>query len=218
MPAAGAVLVAINTRLSRDEVALHPRALRGADGVRRSRARAPGRGRGPADDPHRRHRRARTTRTRTSSPAARPSASSSRLADEEQTISINYTSGTTGRPKGVMYTPPRRLSERAGGGARVAPAPESVQLWVVPMFHCNGWCFTWAVTAMGARHVCLRKVDPAAIWELLDREGVTHYNGGAHGPPRRRHPPRRASRRARAHRHDRRRPAVARPCWRGWSR
>jgi fatty-acyl-CoA synthase len=45
------------------------------------------------------------------------------------------------------------------------------------MFHCNGWCFTWAVTAMGARHVCLRKVDPAAIWELLGREGITHYNG-----------------------------------------
>jgi fatty-acyl-CoA synthase len=55
--------------------------------------------------------------------------------------------------------------------------PESVLLWVVPMFHCNGWCFTWAVTAMGARHVCLRKVDPAAIWELLGREGITHYNG-----------------------------------------
>jgi fatty-acyl-CoA synthase len=47
----------------------------------------------------------------------------------------------------------------------------------VPMFHCNGWCFTWAVTAMGARHVCLRKVDPEMIWKLLEREGVTHYNG-----------------------------------------
>jgi fatty-acyl-CoA synthase len=55
--------------------------------------------------------------------------------------------------------------------------PESVQLWVVPMFHCNGWCFTWAVTAMGARHVCLRKVDPEVIWQLLEREGVTHLNG-----------------------------------------
>jgi fatty-acyl-CoA synthase len=45
------------------------------------------------------------------------------------------------------------------------------------MFHCNGWCFTWAVTAVGARHVCLRKVDPGLIWELFDREGITHYNG-----------------------------------------
>jgi acyl-CoA synthetase (AMP-forming)/AMP-acid ligase II len=55
--------------------------------------------------------------------------------------------------------------------------PESVYLWTLPMFHCNGWCFTWAVTAVGARHVCLRKVEPAAIWELLEREGVTHFNG-----------------------------------------
>jgi fatty-acyl-CoA synthase len=46
----------------------------------------------------------------------------------------------------------------------------------VPMFHCNGWCFTWAVTAMGARHVCLRKVDHGAMWELFEREGITHYN------------------------------------------
>jgi fatty-acyl-CoA synthase len=55
--------------------------------------------------------------------------------------------------------------------------PDSVFLWVVPMFHCNGWCFTWAATAVGARHVCMRKPDPAAMWELFDREGVTHYNG-----------------------------------------
>ena len=45
------------------------------------------------------------------------------------------------------------------------------------MFHCNGWCFTWAVTAVGGPHVCLRKVDPARIWELLESEGVTHFNG-----------------------------------------
>jgi len=55
--------------------------------------------------------------------------------------------------------------------------PNSVYLWTLPMFHCNGWCFTWAVTAMGGRHVCLRKVDPGRIWELIDSEGVTHYNG-----------------------------------------
>jgi hypothetical protein len=45
------------------------------------------------------------------------------------------------------------------------------------MFHCNGWCFTWAVTAVGGRHVCLRKVEPGRVWELIDGEGVTHYNG-----------------------------------------
>jgi fatty-acyl-CoA synthase len=52
-----------------------------------------------------------------------------------------------------------------------------VYLWTLPMFHCNGWCFTWAVTAVGGRHVCLRRVDPGRVWELIDGEGVTHYNG-----------------------------------------
>jgi fatty-acyl-CoA synthase len=50
-------------------------------------------------------------------------------------------------------------------------------LWTLPMFHCNGWCFTWAVTAVAGTHVCLRKVEPARIWELIDAEGITHYNG-----------------------------------------
>ena len=99
------------------------------------------------------------------------------LADEEQTISINYTSGTTGRPKGVMYTHRGAYLNALMEALESHVRPDSVQLWVVPMFHCNGWCFTWAVTAMGARHVCLRKVDPAVIWELLEREGVTHFNG-----------------------------------------
>jgi fatty-acyl-CoA synthase len=96
--------------------------------------------------------------------------------DEEGTISINYTSGTTGRPKGVMYTHRGAYLNALMEALESHVRPDSVQLWVVPMFHCNGWCFTWAVTAMGARHVCLRKVEPAAIWELIDREGITHYN------------------------------------------
>ena len=99
------------------------------------------------------------------------------LADEEQTISVNYTSGTTGRPKGVMYTHRGAYLNALMEALESHVRPESVQLWVVPMFHCNGWCFTWAVTAMGARHVCLRKVDPKLIWELLEREGVTHLMG-----------------------------------------
>jgi acyl-CoA synthetase (AMP-forming)/AMP-acid ligase II len=53
----------------------------------------------------------------------------------------------------------------------------SVYLWTLPMFHCNGWCFTWAVTAAGAKHVCLRKVDPPLVWGLFAEEGVTHLNG-----------------------------------------
>jgi fatty-acyl-CoA synthase len=55
--------------------------------------------------------------------------------------------------------------------------PSQGRLWTLPMFHCNGWCFTWAVTAVGGRHVCLRKVEPGRVWDLIDSEGVTHYNG-----------------------------------------
>jgi fatty-acyl-CoA synthase len=54
--------------------------------------------------------------------------------------------------------------------------PDTVHLWTLPMFHCNGWCFAWAVTAVGGRHVCLRRVDPGRIWDLIEEEGVTHYN------------------------------------------
>ena len=54
---------------------------------------------------------------------------------------------------------------------------DSAYLWTLPMFHCNGWCFPWAVTAVAARHVTMRAVDPGLIWELIDDEGVTHYNG-----------------------------------------
>jgi fatty-acyl-CoA synthase len=99
------------------------------------------------------------------------------LEDEEETISINYTSGTTGQPKGVQYTYRgaylNALSEVIVAGMN----PESVYLWTLPMFHCNGWCFPWAVTAVGATHVALRAVDPERVWQLIDDEGVTHYNG-----------------------------------------
>ena len=72
----------------------------------------------------------------------------------------------------------RRLPERAGGD-RLPPrwTPTSVFLWTLPMFHCNGWCFPWAVTGAGARHVLLRKVDPPLVWRLIAEEGVTHFNG-----------------------------------------
>ena len=95
---------------------------------------------------------------------------------EERTISINYTSGTTGRPKGVMYTHRGAYLNALGEIIHSRHSPRSVYLWTLPMFHCNGWCTTWGVTAIGGTHVCLPRIDPAAIWSLIDSQGVTHFN------------------------------------------
>ncbi len=99
------------------------------------------------------------------------------LVDEEEPISINYTSGTTGRPKGVVYSHRGAYLNSLGSVIEMCLNLNSVFLWIVPMFHCNGWCFTWAVTAVGGTHVCLRRIDPDRIWDLIHQEGVTHYNG-----------------------------------------
>ena len=100
-----------------------------------------------------------------------------RLEDEAEPISINYTSGTTGRPKGAVYHHRGAYLNALGEVIETQLTPSSVYLWTLPMFHCNGWCFTWAVTAVGGRHVCLRTVDSGRIWEVFDAEGITHYNG-----------------------------------------
>lgn len=97
--------------------------------------------------------------------------------DEEDPISMNYTSGTTGRPKGVLYTHRGTYLNALSEVLEMEMNPQSVYLWTLPMFHCNGWCFTWAVTAVAGTHVCLREVDADRIWELIESEGVTHYNG-----------------------------------------
>src|SRR3989449_494069 len=103
------------------------------------------------------------------------------VGDEGRTYSINYTSGTTGRPKGVMYTHRgaylNALAEIVGQRLDAA----TVFLWTLPLFHCNGWCFPWGVTGAGGRHLLLRKVDPPLVWRLVREEGVTHFNGAPTG-------------------------------------
>ena len=99
------------------------------------------------------------------------------LVDEEDTISINYTSGTTGRPKGVQYSYRGAYLQALANAISMRLGSDSSYLWTLPMFHCNGWCNPWAVTAVGGRHVTVRRVDPAQIWDLIDNEGITHYGG-----------------------------------------
>jgi len=94
--------------------------------------------------------------------------------DERQVATINYTSGTTGLPKGVMYHHRGAYLNAIGEQLEFGTNSRSVYLWTLPMFHCNGWCFTWGITAMGATHVCLRKVVPEEIFKIIPEEGVTH--------------------------------------------
>ena len=99
------------------------------------------------------------------------------VPDELAAIAIDYTSGTTGKPKGVVYTHRGAYLNALGEVIHSEHSPRSVYLWTLPMFHCNGWCTTWGVTAVGGRHVCLAAVRADRIWELLHGEQVTHLNG-----------------------------------------
>ncbi len=98
------------------------------------------------------------------------------VPDELAPISINYTSGTTGRPKGVIYTHRGAYLNSYAQIIHSRHDENSVYLWTLPMFHCNGWCAPWAVTAIGGTQVYLREVRGDAIWQQLRQHGVTHLN------------------------------------------
>ncbi len=99
------------------------------------------------------------------------------VEDELAPISINYTSGTTGRPKGVVYTHRGAYLNCFGEIVHSCFDQDSVFLWTLPMFHCNGWCTPWALTGIGGTHVCLREVRGDVIWEQIKQHRVTHLNG-----------------------------------------
>ena len=101
-----------------------------------------------------------------------------RLPDDEwQAIALNYTSGTTGNPKGVVAHHRGAYLNACANALTFGLSPRSVYLWTLPMFHCNGWTYTWAVTLAGGTHVCLRRVDPAEIYGAIGEHGVTHMCG-----------------------------------------
>ena len=95
-------------------------------------------------------------------------------SDEWEAIALNYTSGTTGDPKGVVLHHRGAFLNATGNALAFQLSPQSVYLWTLPMFHCNGWTYSWAVTLVGGTHVCLRRVDPAEIFASIAENGVTH--------------------------------------------
>ncbi|CAN5171312.1 acyl-CoA synthetase [soil metagenome] len=174
VPDAGLVLVAINTRLSADEISYildhsgskllfvdheleHLVADESIEKIRIADT-------GERGDPYEDY-----------LDAGSPEPGPDLLRDEEETVSINYTSGTTGRPKGVMYTHRGAYLCGLGNVIETGMGYDTRYLWTLPMFHCNGWTFPWAVTSVAGTHVCLRRVEPGNIWETLETESITHY-------------------------------------------
>jgi len=98
-----------------------------------------------------------------------------RPANEWQNICLNYTSGTTGNPKGVLYHHRGAYLNAMGNVLSCGMPPHAVYLWTLPMFHCNGWCFPWTLAALAGTSVCLRRVEPAAIFEAIERHRVGFF-------------------------------------------
>ena len=105
-----------------------------------------------------------------------PLPSAEAVTDEWQALVLNYTSGTTGNPKGVVYHHRGAYLNALGNVMSLGFNEQSVYLWTLPMFHCNGWCHTWAVTAAGGTHVCLEVIDPELIFSEIARLQVTHLS------------------------------------------
>jgi fatty-acyl-CoA synthase len=106
-----------------------------------------------------------------------PAASWTMPRDEWEPIALNYTSGTTGNPKGVVFHHRGAFLNALGNAITFGLDRDSVYLWTLPMFHCNGWTYSWAVTAVAGTHVCLRRVDPAPIFAAIAEHRVTHMCG-----------------------------------------
>nr|WP_306270522.1 AMP-binding protein [Ornithinimicrobium sp. HY1793] len=192
VPLAGGVLVAINSRLARPEVEYilnHSEArvffadselLDNLDGIAES---------APAlevvvqvDDPtvapsHERRAAADLTYAEVRATAVDGQLLPWSVSDENQLIAIDYTSGTTGSPKGVMYSHRGAYLGAMGAIVHNQLDRSSTFLWTLPMFHCNGWCGPWGVTGAAATQVCLRAVRGDAVWEAIDTRGVTHLWG-----------------------------------------
>jgi fatty-acyl-CoA synthase len=186
---AGGVLVAINTRLNTDEVAYivnHAEARFYFVDAELARDVGPGRDRLPSvknvitiDDPEF----APSIEHVLDGPeyesfidVPEDTALPFRVAGEDDMYSINYTSGTTGQPKGVVYTHRGAYLNALSEIIAHRIEPSSVFLWTLPMFHANGWCFPWAFTGAGGTHLLMRRIDPPVVWELIRKEGVTHFN------------------------------------------
>ena len=100
-----------------------------------------------------------------------------KVRDEWDSMALNYTSGTTGNPKGVVFHHRGAFLNAMGNAVAFGLDSTTTYLWTLPMFHCNGWTFTWGVTAVGGTHVCLRSVDPGLIFLLIEDHKVTHMCG-----------------------------------------